>query len=376
MKTHASLAGNLLTPDGWVVGGIAVAAGRIASVEGRELPAGAAPEPPYILPGFIDLHVHGGDGGESMEGEASLRRLLRFHAAHGTVAMAPTTATSRRAHIESALADIALAHGHPRLGEATVLGAHLEGPFINPAKLGAQGPHTIDGDAALALEWAERFPLVVATVAPEIAGGYEVIRALAGRNCRVQVGHSNATAAQTEDAFACGCSGFTHLFNAMSGVAHREPGVAAYAMAHGDFAEIVCDLQHIHPTVILAARRAIPRLYSVTDACSAAGMPDGEYRLGELRVFKRGMRVTLADGKTLASSVITLADALRNLVQIGIPLAEAAAMVSTRPADYLGRADLGRIALGARASLVRLGGDLRVEGVWIDGEEIDVAARA
>jgi len=126
--------------------------------------------------------------------------------------------------------------------------------------------------------------------------------------------------------------------------------------------------------MILAARRSIPKLYTVTDASAAAGMPDGEYSLGAHKVFKRGLRVTLEDNETLASSAINLADAVRNLVSIGVPLAEAVAMASTRPAEYLGHADLGRILPGARASMVQLDVKLKVEGVWIDGEEVGAAA--
>jgi N-acetylglucosamine-6-phosphate deacetylase len=157
-------------------------------------------------------------------------------------------------------------------------------------------------------------------------------------------------------------------------VQHRHPGVATWALAHGEYAEIICDLNHIHAEAILLARRAIPKLYTVTDASAAAGMPDGEYRLGDRRIFKRGLKVTLEDSETIASSVITLADAVRNLVSIGIPLAEAVAMAATRPADYLGLDELGRIKPGARASVVALDGQLQVRGVWIDGEGIDVAA--
>ena len=226
----------------------------------------------------------------------------------------------------------------------------------------------------MASDWTGRFPIVVATVAPEITCGLDTIRALAAHRCRVQVGHSMASCDQVGHAFACGCTGFTHLFNAMSGMHHREPGVAAWALAHGEHAEIICDLHHVHRDVILAARRSIQKLYAVTDATAAAGMPDGEYRLGDRKVLKRGGKVTLEDGETLAGSVITLADAVRNLVSIGVPLAEAVAMASTRPAEYLGYADLGRIAATARASMVQLDARLRVEAVWIDGEGVDAAA--
>jgi N-acetylglucosamine-6-phosphate deacetylase len=365
--------GSILTPAGWVAGRVRLGSRRIAQIEGELLRPGIAVGPPFVVPGFIDLHVHGGAGGECMAGPADIRKALKYHASHGTVAMTPTTLTAPVEQIEAALADILAVQQKPHAGEAAVLGAHLEGPFINPARLGAQPPHAQPGDAALALRWAERFPIVVATVAPEIVGGLAVIAALARHRCRVQVGHTLASAAQIGAAFACGCTGFTHLFNAMTGLHQREPGAAIWAMAHGDYAEIICDLNHIHPEAILAARRAIPRLYAVTDACAAAGMPDGEYRLGGHKIFKRGLRVTLADGETLASSSSTLADAVRNLVSIGVPLAEAAAMASTRPADYLGHADLGRIAPGARASMVQLDAKLQVEGVWIDGAGIAAA---
>jgi N-acetylglucosamine-6-phosphate deacetylase len=367
-------AGSILTAEGWIAGRVRIADGRIGGVEGRRLGDGATAEPPFILPGFIDLHVHGGLGGECMAGESDVRRTLKFHASHGTVAMTPTTVTAPVVQIESALADIAAVRAQPRPGEATVLGAHLEGPFINPGRLGAQAPYPHLGDGGLAAAWAERFPIAIATVAPEIEGGLDVVRALAGRRCRVQIGHTLASLDEVGMAFACGCTGFTHLFNAMTGLHHREPGVAAWALAHGEYAEIICDLHHIHPEAILAARRAIPKLYTVTDASAAAGMPDGEYRLGDRKVIKRGLHVTLDGSDTLASSAITLADAVRNLVSIGVPLTEASAMAATRPADYLGLADLGRIAPGARASLVQLDAALRVEAVWIDGDGIDVAA--
>ena len=374
MSVSSEPAGSILTPAGWVTGRVRIAKGHIAGIDGRMRGHGAALEPPFIVPGFIDLHVHGGLGAECMSGERDVRGTLRYHASHGTVAMTPTTVTAPVDQIESALADISAVMKRQEPGEAAALGAHLEGPFINPGRMGAQAPYPHTGDANLALDWAKRFPITVATVAPEIAGGMDVIRVLAEHRCRVQVGHTLASQDEVGMAFACGCTGFTHLFNAMTGVHHREPGVANWALAHGEYAEIICDLNHIHPEAILLARRAIPKLYTVTDASAAAGMPDGEYRLGDRKVFKRGLKVTLEDNVTLASSVITLADAVRNLVSIGVPLAESVAMASTRPADYLGLADLGRIAPGARASMVELDGALNVTSVWIDGEAIDVAA--
>jgi N-acetylglucosamine-6-phosphate deacetylase len=206
----------------------------------------------------------------------------------------------------------------------------------------------LEGDPGLAKEWAGKFQIVIATVAPEVRGGLEVIKALSEKDCRVQIGHSVATPPMAEEAFRCGGSGFTHLFNAMSQMEHRSPGVAAYALAHGRFAEIIADLVHVDATVLLAAYRAIPRLYAITDA-TAAGMPDGSFEWGDHRVIKKGQRVTLENGTTLAGSAITMLDAFRNLISLGFSLAQAAEMTSIRQAEYLGLFDLGRIEPGARA---------------------------
>ncbi|MBV9286479.1 MAG: amidohydrolase family protein, partial [Hyphomicrobiales bacterium] len=357
--------GSVLTPGGWVEGSVEIAGNAIASIRGRALPRGESPKAPFIIPGFIDLHVHGGGGADWQGGEEGVRAFVGFHASHGTTAIAPTTATGPVRVIERALSAIASVAAAPGPGESLVLGAHLEGPFVNPKKPGAMNPaHMLDADPALARRWAETCPIVVATVAPEIRGGCDVVRALAERGCRVQIGHSVAAPDEIDRSFQCGCSGFTHLFNAMTGVEHRAPGVAAYAMAKGQYAEIICDMIHVDPIVVLAARRAIPGLYAITDA-SAAGLADGEFEWGGHRIVKRGLRVTLTDGKTLAGSAITMLDAFRNLVSLGVSLEEAVDMTSRRQADYLGRNDLGRIEAGARACLIRLGDSLDLEGIWV-----------
>ena len=362
-----SLQGSIRAADGWVDGEVVIEHGRIAVIRGRRLAPAETPGPPYVVPGFVDLHVHGGDGADTMEGEDAVRWLARFHARHGTTALAPTTVTAPRADIEAALAGIEAVRRDPGSCEALVLGAHLEGPFINPDKLGAQPPFAIPPDPALARAWSALCPIVVATIAPELPGAAELVAVLARLGCRVQVGHSLASAEEAEEALAAGASGFTHLFNAMSGLDHRHPGVAAAALAFGERAEIIPDLHHVAPAMIRAAARCVPQLHAVTDAISAAGMPDGAYRLGSHWVAKRGERALMPDGATLAGSVLTMDAALRNLVAIGLPLEAAVAMTSTRPADHVGRTDIGRIAAGARADLVRLDPDLRVETVILAG---------
>ncbi len=168
-------------------------------------------------------------------------------------------------------------------------------------------------------------------------------------------------------ALEAGASSFTHLYNAMTGLHHREPGIVGAALAHAQYAEIIPDLLHVHPGAIRVALRSIPRLYCVTDSTAAAGMPDGEYKLGSHTVTKCLGGVRLPDG-TLAGSTLTMDQALRNLVKIGLPLAEASQRLSQFPADYLGLAERGRLAPAAWADVVRLDRSLELDAVMVEGE--------
>jgi N-acetylglucosamine-6-phosphate deacetylase len=209
------------------------------------------------------------------------------------------------------------------------------------------------------------------TLAPEIPGHLELIPQLAALGIRVQLGHSAGTYDDGVAALRAGAAGFTHLFNGMSGFAHRAPGVAGAALAHAEYAEIIPDLEHVTPGAIHAALRAIPKLYGVTDATAATGMPDGEYALGSQRVYKCLGCVRLATG-SLAGSALTMDQALRNFVAIGLSVAEASRRLSQYPADYLGEPDLGRIAPGAWADFVVLDAELRPSAVVVEGESIDL----
>ena len=254
-------------------------------------------------------------------------------------------------------------------GSARILGVHLEGPYINRGKLGAQPDDTVAATVDEVLGFLALAPIKVVTLAPEIAGHTAVIEALAARGVRVQLGHSLATYESAVDALHHGACGFTHLFNAMSPFKHRDPGVAGAALAHAEYAEIIPDLLHVHAGAIRAALRAIPRLYAVTDSTAASGMPDGAYRLGSQQVNKCLNGVRLADG-TLAGSTLTMDQALRNLVSLGLPLEEVSRRVSGYAADYLGLADRGRIAVGAWADLVVLDRDLALLATCVEGESI------
>jgi N-acetylglucosamine-6-phosphate deacetylase len=366
----AELQGHLLTPQGWVRGQLRHAHGRIVAVVGEpvdERTVGPS-SLPRLLPGFIDLHVHGGGGHDTMGGGDAALQMARTHARHGTTSLLATTMTAPRDEIEAALRALApFVTTRPR-GAARLLGVH---PYINSGKLGAQPDFATTATLQEVLALHTLAPLKLITIAPEIPGHLALIVALRKHGFVVQIGHSAGTYEDGVAALEAGASGFTHLFNAMTGLHQRAPGMAGAALAHAERAEIIPDLLHVHAGAIRAALRCIPGLYCVTDSTAAAGMPDGEYRLGRHTVTKCLGGVRLADG-TLAGSTLTMDQALRNLVGLGLTLAEASRRTSTLAAEHLGLADRGRLAPGAWVDVVRLDRDLQLTGVVVEGETIEL----
>ncbi|MEZ5666849.1 MAG: amidohydrolase family protein [Alphaproteobacteria bacterium] len=356
--------GSILTPDGWVAGRIAFAE-RVTAVEGTRT---ERPTPPYLVPGFIDLHVHGGGGADMMDGEDAIRRAARLHARHGTTALLVTTITAPLDETVAATRAAAAVMDAPMPGEARVLGLHLEGPFINPGRLGAQPPFALPADAAVFARLAAAAPVRVVTVAPECDPDGRLAEAVRAAGARLQIGHSLCDYACARARLQDGW-GFTHLYNATGAFSHRGCGPVGAALAHADYAEIIPDLIHVDEGAILAARRAIPNLYGVTDSTAGAGMADGEYRLGRHTVIKKNGAMRLADG-TLAGSTLTMDRALANLVAIGLPLAEAAARLAAIPAAWLGEPDRGRLAPGTHADIVALDAALEVTEVIVAGKAI------
>jgi N-acetylglucosamine-6-phosphate deacetylase len=373
MSDLQEISGNVLSAHGWVRGAIHFGE-RVDGIDGAPIVAVAAIEngDDVILPGFIDLHVHGGGGKDVMDGGDAVQVIARMHARHGTTSMLATTMTAPLSDLETALQAIGHACQTRRSGAARVLGVHLEGPYINAGKLGAQP----DFVQAATLEEVERLatfaPLKLITIAPEVAGHLALVRTLTDAGMRVQIGHTLGTYEDGVAALQQGAAGFTHLFNAMTGFHHRTPGMAGAALAHAEYAELIPDLLHVHPGAIKAALRAIPRLYCVTDSTAASGMPDGAYMLGRQQVHKCMGGVRLADG-TLAGSTLTMDQALRNLVGLGLDLADASCRVSTYAADYLGLHERGRLAVGCFADLVVLDRQLNLKAVYVEGERIDLA---
>jgi N-acetylglucosamine-6-phosphate deacetylase len=366
--TTTTIAGQILTPDGFVRGRLRCTA-AIRDIE----PTTDAPDDRFVLPGFIDLHVHGGDGADCMAGADAVRRMARFHARHGTTALLATTVTAPRLELLEAFRGIGAAMARSDPAAARVLGAHLEGPFISAQALGAQPPFAIAPDLEFVDELAARAPIRVATMAPEIDPDGVLLGHFLALGVRAQIGHTTCSYAQAWSALGAGAAGFTHLFNAMSGLHHRRPGAVGAALAHGEWAELILDFVHVAEGAARVALRAIPKLYCITDAVAAAGMPPGEYRLGQHRVFREGDAVRLADG-TLAGSILTMDLALRNLLRLGMPLEQAARRCATLQADYLGLEERGRLVPGAVADVVVADRAGRLEAVLIEGRPVSVAA--
>jgi N-acetylglucosamine-6-phosphate deacetylase len=358
------LVGTLITPNRSYPARL-VFSERIEALEPLE--ADREDPGPYILPGFIDLHVHGGDGADCMDGEQAVRRMARFHAQHGTTALLATTVTAPLEELEAALRGIAAVVQNPGPGEARVLGVHLEGPFISPERLGAQPPYALEPSIETMRYLLSLAPIRVVTLAPELPGALELIRFLSEQGVRVQQGHTAATYAQSLAGFEAGAQGFTHFYNAMTPLHHREPGVVGLGLERARWAEVIPDGLHVHPAAIRALARAIPQTYAVTDAVAAAGRPEGEYRLGRHRVYKKSQGVFLADG-TLAGSALTMDRAAYNLRCWGYTVPEVMQMTSRMAAQYL---ELPHgLEIGRPADLVVLDEHFALEAVYIRGQRV------
>ncbi|WP_269632027.1 N-acetylglucosamine-6-phosphate deacetylase [Pelomonas sp. BJYL3] len=368
--------GFVLTPAGFVRGVLEHQGGRITRIEGEavteyEVRHGSQ-DLPLILPGFIDVHVHGGGGRDTMEGGDAARAIARLHVRHGTTSLLATTMTAPMDEIRAALSALGPVCREREPQAARVLGVHLEGPYINPGKLGAQPDFARAAQLAEVQALHALAPIRLITLAPELPGNLDLTEQLRAAGFQVQIGHTLGTYEDGVEALQRGAGGFTHLFNAMTGLHHREPGMVGAALAHARYAEIIPDLLHVHEGAVRVALRSIPCLFCVTDSTAAAGMPDGEYSLGRHRVTKCMGGVRLPDG-TLAGSTLTMDQALRNLVGLGLEMADASRRVSTHAADYLGLGDRGRLAVGAWADFVMLDRDLQVQGVVVEGDGIDLA---
>ena len=365
------LTGCIFTSDGWVNGTVHFQE-TVQSVKGDSVQLSDYDGDVFIIPGFIDLHVHGGHGHDVMQGRNATQVMVDYHATQGTVALTPTTMTAPTVDIETALSGIKQVMDTPSNVSPEILGAHLEGPFISPNKLGAQPDHAVDCCIKKIDYWNSICPIRIMTVAPEVTGAETVAKFAHDKfGTRVQIGHTVADYECCKNALCHGSfSGATHIYNAMSGLSHRGAGALAGVLSHADYAEIILDKKHVDRGSVNVARRAVPFLYSVTDATSAAGQPDGEYALGEHTVYKKGDTVTLSNGK-LAGSCMTMAQAFKNWLDWGDDMTEAVKRTSTYPAQYLGMTDkYGYVDVECIASLLVVNRIGDIQQIYIKGHPI------
>lgn len=328
----------------------------------------------YILPGFVDGHVHGGGGADTMDGPDAIRTLSRFHMSHGTTTILPTTITAPWADVMAALCAIAEIHEAGVEKGPRIHGAHLEGPFVSPHKLGAQPPFAIAPSPDKVAEAIGTGCVRVVTLAPELDHTDTAIRQFAQAGVRVSLGHTTTDFEGAERAICQVCAaggtvGATHMFNAMAPIEGRKPGpVTALMCSDVAYGEMIFDTHHVHPSSFRLAHRMMGgRLLFVTDAMRGAGQPDGPSSLGGQAVVIRDGVVRLPGG-SLAGSVLTLDQALRNAVQAGTSLPEAARLVSTNAARYLGLHDRGALLNDLLSDFTVLDENLRVVEVWVRGE--------
>jgi N-acetylglucosamine-6-phosphate deacetylase len=364
------LHGLIARADGSTVAGVVGFGETIDSVE----VGGSADAADYLLPGFIDLQVNGRDVIDVMDASAGeLCELSAEIAREGTTAWLPTAITSPLARIEAVAAKIAEATAAPAGAIGTIgaiLGMHLEGPFISSARLGAHPAHNLEPRGE-ALERVAALPaLRMITLAPELEGALEAVAQLGVRGVAVSLGHTDATLEQAQAAVSAGARMFTHTFNAMAPLDHRNPPAAAAAMLPSPaWAAVIADGVHVHPAMLrlLFLARGAGGICLTTDRV-ATGTVSGASPLAAAAVA--GGAARMPDGR-LAGSVISMLDAVRVMVdRAGASVGEAALMASANPARVLGLGDRGRIEAGAIADLIVLGPGLELKAVFIGGREL------
>ncbi|WP_127585228.1 N-acetylglucosamine-6-phosphate deacetylase [Paenibacillus koleovorans] len=390
MKSTRIVNANIVTEESVLSSGtIVFAEGRIVSIseagqsdasavfDGETVDAAGG----WVLPGFVDVHVHGGFGGDFMDASAeSIDTITRFHAGHGTTSMLATTLTGPKEQLDAVLAVVS-AYRSKEMPYAQVVGVHLEGPFINLKWKGAQNPaYIIPPRKDWIEEWNAAYPGMIKqlSLAPETEGAIELIAWLRANGINAAAAHTDATYDQALAAVDAGLNQAVHTFNAMTGLHHRAPGTVGAVLSDDRItAEIIADCIHVHPACmrILTKVKTGHNLVMITDAMSAAGLEDGEYDLGGLGVNVKGGVAMLKEGNSLAGSTLTTIQGLRNLVQrVGLSVPEASELASGNPARLLGIFDrTGSLAVGKQADILIVSAEeLQLERAWAIGKEQEV----
>jgi N-acetylglucosamine-6-phosphate deacetylase len=386
----AILAGAIHTPVEEIEDGVILIEGhrisRVGTKERVRIPSGAAVidnSDRLVVPGFIDLHIHGAAGHDLMEGTVdALSAVSTYLARHGTTSFLATTVTAsleRTLHAASGISGIikGAAGGHDRVPGAQPLGIHFEGPFLNAKKRGAHPASQIRKPTVDVLErllGAAEGTARIFTLAPELDGALTVLEAARSHGLRVGIGHSNATHEEAERAIAAGATHAVHMFNAMRAFAHRDSGIIGAVLVDDRItAELICDGIHVEQPAIrlLVKSKGLERIILVSDSLSGAGMPDGNYRLGNFTVHVAGGVSRTVEGN-LAGSTLTLDAAVRNLASFtGLPYRDCLPCATLNPARLLGLdKQKGVIAPGADADLAILDQNYHVTQTYVRGRPV------
>jgi N-acetylglucosamine-6-phosphate deacetylase len=384
--------GDLVLPDRILVSAtVLLEGGRVASVDPRPRldPAAASVidvRECFVVPGFIDVHVHGVEGADTLDDGTPVAQIAATLPRYGVTSFCPTTVACPPDRLTAVLEQVRSARTSRPPGSARVLPAHLESNFINPEYRGAQPAECLrkplepapDGmfsarDILDAID-AARPEVGIVTLAPELPGAIDLIRSLAAHGHRVSLGHSGASYEEAIAGIEAGARHATHLFNRMTPIAHRQPGLAGAVLARDEIAaELICDAYHVHPGIcrVAIAAKGTRGIMAITDGTGGSGLAPGSFaRLGGRRIRVSDEAVVLDDG-TLAGSSLTMDRAFRMIVdRFGRSVIDAAAMCATTPARELGLTGFGAIEEGAVADLVVLDREFRVVHTFIAGEPV------
>lgn len=326
----------------------------------------------YIIPGLIDIHTHGAIGEDICDGSVKgIEKLSRYYAGQGITGFVPTTMTIDPVHLMDVMK--VLGDFVPPVSGAKMQGIHLEGPFICPGKCGAQDSKFIlppDATFFRQLYKASGDKIKLITLAPETVGCISLIQELTAY-CRVSLGHTAADYEKAMAAYEAGASHTTHLYNGMTDVHHRKPGVVGAAYDSGATVELICDGYHVDPSVIRMTEKLFgERMILVSDSGRCTGMPEGDYLLGGQTITLREGKACLKGTDTLACSAVNLMECMRRAVSFGLPMEDAVYAATTAPAAVIGAGNVGSIAPGKAADLVVLDEALQVKAVFVEGSRI------
>ena len=378
---HAIINGRIVMPDGIAQGALLYDEKILGVVAPAEIPAGAEiidAEGRYVIPGLIDMHIHGYLGEDASDGSFDgIRIMAEGVAKNGVTSFLPTTMTVSYEELRAAFAQIRKGVSESLKEDwqgAQILGVNAEGPFINPSKKGAQAAENIrPGDAEFLKEYLDI--IRVFTIAPEMPGNLDCIREMAGK-CLISMGHTNATYDEAAAGIEAGVGHVTHLFNAQTALMHRDPGVVGAALTDDRVStELIADCFHVNAHLFpLVAKMKGDKLVLITDCTRAGGLEDGQYTLGGQPIFVKGIECRLADG-TIAGSVLKLNHAVRNLISnSNLPVWEAVNAASLNPAKRIGAADTkGSLEKGKDSDIVICEEDFTVRRTITRGRTIYTA---